>query len=155
MHRKRILWIILASLVALVALALILAAFLPFGELKSLADALKPNGNFKSLKESNVLVFKILMGVTGLVLLALALGIGSGRLGKAGIWFNRYFSDSAGFFKTLNPARFDLFAVVALLLILAAAVVFRLVHIKDGMSHDEAYTFIVFSSTSLFNIVTN
>jgi hypothetical protein len=155
MQRKRIIWIILASLVALVALALILAAFLPFGELKSLADALKPNGNFKSLKESNVLVFKILMGVTGLVLLALAFGIGSGWLKKVGIWSRRYFSDSAGFFKTLKPARVDLFALVALLLILAAAVVFRLVHINDGMSHDESYTFIVFSSTSLFNIISN
>jgi 4-amino-4-deoxy-L-arabinose transferase-like glycosyltransferase len=155
MQRKRIFWIILASLVALVALALIMAAFLPFGKLKSLADALMPDGNFKSLKESNVLVFKILMEVTGLVLLALAFGIGTGRLRKTGIWFSRYFSDSAGFFKTLKPARFDLFALVVLLLILAAAIVFRLVRIYDGMSHDESYTFIVFSSTSLFNIVTN
>jgi hypothetical protein len=155
MQHKRIFWIILASLVALVALALILAAFLPFGKLKSLADALMPDGNFKSLKESNVLVFKILMEVTGLVLLALAFGIGTGRLRKTGIWFSRYFSDSAGFFKTLKPARFDLFALVVLLLILAAAIVFRLVRIYDGMSHDESYTFIVFSSTSWFNIVTN
>jgi hypothetical protein len=155
MQRKRIIWMLLASLVVLVALALILAAFLPFGQLKSLADALKPNGNFKSLKESNVLVFKILMGASGLVLLALAFGIGTGRLGKAGIWFRRYISDSAGFFKTLKPTRFDLFALVILLLILAAAIIFRLVRIYDGMNHDESYTFIVFSSTTLFNIVTN
>jgi len=155
MQRKRIIWIILASLVALVATALILAAFLPFGTLKSLADALKPNGNFKSLKESNVLVFKILMSGTGLVLLALAFGIGTGRLKKARIWFSRYFSDLASFFKALKPARSDLFALAVLFLILVAAILFRLVRLKDGMSHDESYTFVVFSSTSLFNIVSN
>ena len=155
MQRKRIFLIILASLLVLGAMILILTAFLPFGRLKSLADALMPDGNFKSLKESNVLIFKILMDVIGLVLLALAFGIGTGRLKKARIWFSQYFSDLASFFKALKPTRVDLFALAALLLILAAAILFRLVHIKDGMSHDESYTFIVFSSTSLFNIVTN
>lgn len=155
MQRKKIFWIILAGVVTLVALALVLAAFLPYGRLKTLADALMPDGNLKSLKESNVLVFKILLGVTGLVLLALAVGIGTGRLKIVRTWSNRYCSDLVVFFKALKPTRIEASVLTALLLTLAVAVIFRLVRIYDGMNHDESYTFVVFSSNSLFNTLSN
>ena len=105
MQRKKIFWVILAGLLAFVALALVLAAFLPYGRLKSLADGLMPDGNYTSLKENNVLVFKILLAVTGLVLLALAVGIGTGQLKIIKTWFSRYFSDLSVFFKAFKPAR--------------------------------------------------
>ncbi|MBE3068328.1 MAG: hypothetical protein IMZ73_13035, partial [Chloroflexi bacterium] len=155
MQRKKIFWIILAGVVTLVALALVLAAFLQYGRLKTLADALMPDGNLKSLKESNVLVFKILLGVTGLVLLALAVGIGTGRLKIVRTWSSRYCSDLVVFFKALKPTRIEASVLTALLLTLAVAVIFRLVRIYDGMNHDESYTFVVFSSNSLFNTLSN
>jgi hypothetical protein len=82
----------LAGLVTLIAFALSLEAFFPFGRLKSFANALMPDDNIKSLKESNLLVFRILMGEIGLILLALAFGIGAGRVKNTRIWFGRLFT---------------------------------------------------------------
>jgi 4-amino-4-deoxy-L-arabinose transferase-like glycosyltransferase len=155
MQSKRIIWNILTGILVILALALLLAASLPFGRLKSLADGLMPDGNFSSLTESNALIFKILLGVGGIVISALAVGLGSGKFIQFRSWGKRYFSDLAGFIRAFKPTKIDTTTVVILLMILAAAVIFRLIRIYDGMTHDEAYTFIVFSSTTLFNILTN
>jgi hypothetical protein len=155
MQRKRIIWNILTGVLVILALALLLAALLPFGRLKSLADGLMPDGNFSSLKESNALIFKILLGVGGTVLSVLAVGLGSGKFTQFSFWGKRYLSDLAGFIRAVKPTKIDTTTVAILLLIMASAVIFRLIRIYDGMTHDEAYTFIVFSSTTLFNILTN
>jgi hypothetical protein len=155
MQRKNISWVILAGLVALVALALVLAVFLPYAKLKSLADVLMADGNFQSLTENNVIVFKILLGATGLVLLTLAVGILVGRLNLIGIFFRRYFTDFRIFLKNLKPVRIDVAALAAFLVIMAVAIIFRLVRINDGMLHDESYTFMAFSSTTLVTPLTD
>lgn len=155
MRRKFYLPTIIAILVMLAALAFLALAFLPYGTLKHLADSLMRDGNFKSLKESNALVFRILLGVVGLILLGAAYAIGFGRLKQVRAWFRQYWAEVIAFLKTLKPAKVDRVSLAVLLLILALAVVFRLAHIYDVMTHDESYTFVVFSSTSLFNILTN
>ncbi|HEX7568098.1 MAG TPA: glycosyltransferase family 39 protein [Anaerolineaceae bacterium] len=147
--------LILAILVALVGLALVIPAFLPYGTLKYLADLLREDGNFQSLKESNALVFRLLLGSTALVLFAAAYCIGSGHLKSVRLWLGRYLNDFIAFIKALKPSRSERITLAALLLILAVAVSFRLVRIYDGMSHDESYTFVVFSSTSLLNTLIN
>ncbi len=155
MNYKKILLVFLTSLIGLTALALLLTVFLPYGRLKSLADGLMPDGNFNSLKENNVIVFKMLLGVTGLILLALAIGIGTGKIKIIRIWSSRNYSDMVFFFKEIKPTRIEALTFGALLLIMAATVIFRLVRIYDGMTHDESYTFMVFSSSSLFNALSN
>ncbi len=155
MNFKKTVLIILTGLIGLTALALLLTVFLPYGRLKSLADGLMPDGNFNSLKENNIIIFKIMLGVTGLVLLALAIGIRTGKIKIIRIWFSLFFSNMVAFFKEIKPARIEALTLGALLLIIAAAVIFRLVRIYDGMTHDESYTFMVFSSSSLFNALSN
>jgi len=155
MNYKKILLVTLTGVVGLTALALLLTVFFPYERLKSLADGLMPDGNFTSLKENNAFIFKILLGVSGLVLLALAIGIGTGKIKIFRTWSTRYYSDLVGFFKEIKPTRLEALTIGALLLIIAAAVIFRLVHLYDGMNHDESYTFMVFSSSSLFNALTN
>jgi len=146
---------IIAILVMLAALAFLALAFLPYGPLKHLADSLMRDGNFKSLKESNAPVFRILLGAVGLILLGAAYAIGFGRLKQVRAWFRRFGADLTAFFNALKPAKVDGVSLAVLLLILVLAAVFRLAHVYDVMTHDESYTFVVFSSTSLFNILTN
>jgi hypothetical protein len=155
MQSKKTILLIAAGLVLLAGLGLVVAACLPYGTLKALADSLMRDGNFKSLKESNAIVFKILLGAGGLVLFLLAYSIGNDGLRSARDWVGRYFSDLSAFFKAVKPGRIEIFPLVTLALIGVAALIFRLVPLQDGMNHDESYTFVVFGSTSLFNIVTN
>ncbi len=155
MNRKKITMILLAVLVTLVALGFLAAAFQSYGTLKSIADAVKSNGNFKSLKESNVLIFKILLGSAGLVLLGLAYLIGFGHLQEVRDWLGRLWLDFIHFMKALKPTKADAVPLSILLLIILIAAIFRLAPIYDGMTHDEAYTFVVFGSGSLFNTITN
>ena len=155
MNYKKIYMVVLTGLIGLTALALLLTVFLPYGKLKSLADGFMPDGDFKSLKENNVIVFKILLGVTGLVLLTMVVGLGTGKIKIIRTWSNRYFSDLVEFFKEIKLTRIEVLTLGALLLIIAAAIIFRLVRIYDGMTHDESYTFMVFSSSSLFTALSN
>jgi hypothetical protein len=155
MQRKRIIWNFLVGVLVLFALALLLTALLPFGRLKSLADGLMPDGDLGSLKESNAFIFRILLEATGLILISLAIGLGFGKQEEVRSWGRRYLSDLAGFFRAIKPIKIDIVTLVILSLIVVAGLIFRLVRISDVMTHDESYTFIVFSSTSLFNILTN
>jgi hypothetical protein len=155
MQRNKTILLIAAGIVVLAGLGLVVAACLPYGTLKALADSLMRDGNFKSLRETNAIVFKVLLGAGGLVLFLLAYGIGSDGLHSARAWLGRYFTGLGAFFKALKPGRVEVFSLVALVLIAAVALILRLVPIYDVMTHDESYTFVVFGSTSLFNIVTN
>ncbi len=141
MSRKKLLLLVLAILVAVAGLALMIPAFLPYGNLKHLADLLRGDGNFQSLKESNALVFRLLLGSAALLLFAVAYSIGSGRLKAVRLWLGRYLSDCIAFIKALKPSRSEGAALAALLLILAMASIFRLVRIYDAMNHDEILHF--------------
>jgi hypothetical protein len=155
MRKSRFLPLFFAILVGLIALALLVAAFLPYGTLKALADALKSNGNFKSLKESNALVFKLLLGFGGLVLLGAAGLVGSGHLNDFLAWLTRLWEDIPRFFQDLKPVKIQPATTAALGLILVVGFILRIRDINGYMTHDESYTFVVYASTSLFNIVTN
>lgn len=155
MRKQNPLPILLAILISLAGLALLVAAFQPYGTLKALADSLKSNGNFKSLKESNALVFKLLLGLAGMVLLGAAYGVGFGRLKEVGAWFGRLWADVPRFVRALKPTKIEWAPAAALGLIVAVALLFRLKGINGLMTHDESYTFVVYASTSIFNIVTN
>jgi hypothetical protein len=155
MSRRYILIIAITILLALVALTFIVAVFLPYPSLKSLAGSLVRDGNFKSLNESNAIVFRIILGAIGLFFIGASIVMGGGYLNNILGWLHHYFLDLTVFFKTLKPTKFEIFPLAMMLLILISAIILRLVHIFEQFIHDEGYTFAVFSSTSLFNIVTN
>lgn len=155
MHNKKLLPILFAILVGLVALALLVAALQPYGTLKALANTLKGNGNFKSLQESNALVFKLLLGLAGLALMGAAYEVGFGHLQEIGAWLGRLWADALRLVRALKPVKIEWASAAALGLIIALALIFRLRDINGLMTHDESYTFVVYASTSIFNIVTN
>lgn len=155
MRRKDFNNIVFTGMAGILALVFILTALMPYGILKQLANSLMSDGNFDSLKEQNAPIFKILLGITGLLFLSAAIGIRTRRLQSVLGLLRKYVSDLTEFIHALRPTKVDAFSLAALILIIGLAVISRLVHINDGMNHDEAYTFVVFSSTSLFNIVTN
>ncbi|MFZ0533729.1 MAG: glycosyltransferase family 39 protein [Anaerolineales bacterium] len=142
-------------LFALVALISIATVFIPYTPLKSLADSIMSDGNFKSLNESNAIIFRIILGVVGLFFIVASIVIGGGYLDMVLGWLHQYYIDMTIFIKGLKPTKFDIFPLVTLLLVLGSAVILRLVYINEQISHDEGYTFVVFGSTSIFNIVSN
>ena len=144
-----------ACLAALIGLAFIAVAFLPYEVLKGMADSLMRDGNLKILNASNAYVFKAWLGFAALALLGLAYAIGWGRMGEVGAWFRAYGADLVSWARSLRPARVETGSLIVLLLIVALGVVFRLVYINDVMTHDESYTFAIFGSKSIFLIVTN
>jgi len=155
LRKQNLLPVLLAILIGLAALALLVAAVQPYGTLKVLADSLKSNGNFKSLKASNVLVFKLLLGFAGMVLLGAAYLVGFRRLKAVGARLGQLWTDALRFVRALKPVKIEWASAAALGLIVAVALIFRLRDINGAMTHDESYTFVVYASTSIFNIVTN
>jgi hypothetical protein len=113
------------------------------------------DGNFKSLNESNAIIFRIILGVVGLFFIVASIVIGGGYLYMVLGWLQQYYIDMTIFIKGLKPTKFDIFPLVTLLLVLGSAVILRLVYINEQISHDEGYTFVVFGSTSIFNTVSN
>ncbi len=156
MSRVKILLIVLATLAVLVAFTCFAAAVLPYGTLKPLADSLMSDGNFKSLKEGNALIFRCLLGAGGVLLGFLAAVLGFDRLRQAvKSWGGRFCADFTRFMKALKPARSERLPLGLMAAVLCLAAVIRIAALMDPMSHDEAYTFVVFGSGSLFNTVTN
>jgi hypothetical protein len=133
---------------------LIVLAFLPYTQLKALADSLVSDGNFKSLNLTNAVIFKIILGVLGVIFVFLAVIIASGRLIYLVKGFRRYLRDLTLFIKDIRPGRLKPIHFLLFLTILSAAIL-RMIHVFDLISHDEGYTYVVFSSTTLFNITTN
>jgi hypothetical protein len=152
---RRIISLLAAILLALAGLTLIAISLFPFETLKGLGDHLMPDGNLTILKAHNVGVFRILLDAAGSVLLGAAFVVAYGRVGAVRDLLLRYLADAALFFRSLRPARSDAAPLLALALILIFGALFRLVYLGDVMTHDESYTYVTFSSTSLFNIVTN
>jgi len=153
--QKRNIQFIIAVLLALIGLLIITIALLPYTPLKSLADSLMGDGNFKSLNERNALIFRILFGMIGMFFGIVSLVIGGGHFKNILDWLHQYFVDLIIFIKSLKPTKLEVFPLVTMLLVFGSAVIIRLVNINDPISHDEGYTFVLFSSTSIFNIITN
>jgi uncharacterized membrane protein len=96
-----------------------------------------------------------MLGVVGLFFIGASIVIGGGYLYKVSGWVRQYYIDMTIFIKNLKLTKIEVFPLVILLLVLGSAIILRLVHINDQITHDEGYTFVEFSSTSIFNIVTN
>lgn len=146
---------VLAISFTTLAILLLAAAFLPFAKLKPLADSLMSDGDFKSLSEDNAFVYRILLGSSGMLLFGAVYLIGFGHIQEVQFWLTRLRTDFLRFLRIPKLEKADRIPLIALILIVGMATVFRLVAIHDMMAHDESYTFIAFGSGSLFNAITN
>jgi uncharacterized membrane protein len=155
MRTRKIITLTVAILIIVVAIIIIAIAFLPYPTLKSLADSVMPDGNFKALNENNVIVFKILLGWIGLSMGIAGAIIACGYFHQVIAWLHQYSLDMRQFVMELRPKTKDFFAIIFLLLVLVCAATIRADQLNGQITHDEAYTYVVFSSTSIFNIVTN
>ncbi len=155
MQTIRIIALLFSILLILVAFSLIALAIIHYTALKSFANSVMPDGNFRALTESNALVFRLLLGGTGLALGALGTLIAGGHAHNVLNALRQYYADLGQFLYDLRPTTREIFPAVILLLVLACAAIFRVDHLNEQITHDEAYTYVVFSSTSIFNIVTN
>jgi len=134
-----------ALLLALLALALLVSAVIPFGSLRALADSLMPDGEFESLTPANALVFRGMLLFAALFLLALAGLTWFHRWGTVMTFHRNLAADGHVFLRSLTPGRRDAFPLLTLLLISVAALVFRLEYIYSALHHDEAYTYMAFA----------
>lgn len=114
------------------------------------------DGNFTTLKTYNLGVFKVLFTSAALILLAAAYLTAFQRMGwrRLGSVAARLLADFRCFWKVPRLQKCDNRYLLALALITVMAVIFRLDRIYAPFGHDEAYTFIAFSSNSLFDTIT-
>jgi hypothetical protein len=152
--RKNVL-LVTAILSLLAAIAIIAVALLPYPTLKSWADSLMPDGNFKSLNQNNVVVFRILLGWIGFSFGTIGVVLATGNIHHVMAWLQQYFVDIRQFLEELKPTTKEFIPITFLVLVMVCAATIRVDHLNELVSHDEAYTYVVFSSTSLFNIITN
>ncbi len=145
---------IAAILLGLAGLALFIPACLPYPALKSLLDGMSGDGTFNTLKPFNAIIFNLLFGAGGVFLLILALVTLLRRWGHLGAFFGTLWTDARSFFRSLSPQKEEAGFLVALFVITALAVVYRLEHIVSPMKHDEAYTYVAFGR-SLFAALTD
>jgi len=152
-RRKWISWLF-AALPASLGIFGIILALLPYGILKPFTDSLMPDGNFNSLKPWNAEVFKVLFGLGGLFFLGLAVLTGLRRWKLFGPFFKQLWGDTGHFFASLRPRKDELGFLVAVLVIMVMAVIYRLQYIYSSLHHDEAYTYVAFAH-SLFAAATD
>lgn len=155
MRTRKIIAFATSILFILVAFMIITAAILPYTTLKALAGSFMPDGNFKTLTENNVIIFRILLGWIGLSFAVAGVVIVSGHVQYVTGWLHQYFVDLWQYLNDLRPRTKELFPILLMSLVIVCAATIRMDHLNEPISHDEAYTYVVYSSTSVFNIVTN
>jgi hypothetical protein len=138
----------------MVGLLLITLVILPYGTLKSSIELFLPDHNFNSLKPWNAGIFKALFGAGGLLFFCLAVVTILRRWKLVGKFLLRLRVDGGHFFSSLRPRKEELASLAVLLVVMVLAVVYRLEHIYSPLSHDEAYTYVVFSR-SLFTAISD
>jgi hypothetical protein len=140
---------------ALVGLVFFIGAFQSFESLKVISNKLVADGDFDSLKKDNAMVFKYLLGSAGLVFSFLASAIYFGWLEGLGLGLKRIYTNGITFFIRVRVIERDLKFVLGLIFSIIIAAVMRIRYLNNPISHDEAYSFIVFASTTLINIISN
>jgi hypothetical protein len=113
------------------------------------------DGNLNVLTESTAIIFRLLLGGVGIACGAAGAVIGSGQLPNVIAWLRSYLQDLQQFAHDLKPRSKGVMPGIVLLLVLICAAIIRVDRLNEEISHDEAYTYVVFSSTSVFNIITN
>ncbi|MRR31514.1 hypothetical protein EG834_14585, partial [bacterium] len=99
---------ILAALFLLAGLGMLALVFVPFDGLKSLTGSLMPDGEFETLKEDNLVVFRGIFLAVFLVSGVLAYLFTFQRWGVVGAFLKQLWADTRSFFAGLRPQKGDL-----------------------------------------------
>ena len=141
-HRR--LRILIVALAIIAAFILLLAAGLPYGLLKLAMGLPMPDGDFRSLNSGNVLAFRGLFLIGGLLFgwigWVTAQGTFSGRS-----WLADRRAELARLGSAFKPTGDEGFFVAALALMALLALVIRLPYLWAPLHHDQAYTVVVFA----------
>jgi hypothetical protein len=143
----------ICALLMAIALVLLITAVLPYGLFKTTLGLLMPDGNFKSLHTSNVIVFRGWLVVTGFVLTGIAYLFISGKF-QLHSWLLHLAGDSKRLWFALRPKREEKLFLGVLLAVVFLGVLSRLAGLWLPLSHDEAYTTVVFAP-SVWSAITD
>jgi hypothetical protein len=143
----------ICGLLVAIALVLLIMATLPYGMFKTTLGHLMPDGNFKSLHTSNVIVFRGLFVVTGFVLVGTAYLLISGKF-QIHSWLLHLVGDLKRLWISLRPSRDEKLFLWMLLVVVFLGVLSRLAGLWLPLSHDEAYTTVVFAP-SVWSAITD
>jgi len=147
MPRRNFVPWLLVILFCLMGLSLLLLTFLPFETLKAFLNVFSKDKNLSMLRPDDAVVFRFLIGTIGLGILGLAYLTGKRQWKLVLNFFKQFWQDARSFFSfsiTFGP---EMGFFAALLVVMAIAVIRRLVFIESPMLHDEAYTVVTFSDT--------
>jgi hypothetical protein len=145
-HRNWTSWLF-AAVPAFLGIFAIVLAFLPYGALKPFLDSFRPDGNFSILKSWNADVFKGIIGAGGLVLLGVVTLTGLQRRRLFTPFFTQLRTDAGVFFAGLHPRKNEISFLVAVLVIMVQAIIYRLKYSTYPIHHDEAYTYYAFANS--------
>jgi hypothetical protein len=142
--RRGLSWLFIV-LFFLAGLALLVLAFLPYGLLKSLTDALMPDGEFESLNPGNTVVFKTLFTAGGLAFFVLAVVTFFRRWALVTTFFKQLWADTRQSARGLRIPKNELPFLALVLTLMVVAVAYRLEYLYSSLHHDEAYTYMAFA----------
>ncbi|HTX92051.1 MAG TPA: glycosyltransferase family 39 protein [Anaerolineales bacterium] len=145
---------LLASLFSLLGLSLLAVALLPYGSMKAVFDLLAKDGDLEMLKPGNAIVFRLLVGAVGLVVLGFAY-LTARRLWKAVVhFFGQLWADCRGFLTAPKDAKTEKGFLAAMLAVTLLGLIDRLAYLQGPMLHDESYTVVTFADT-LWHAITD
>jgi hypothetical protein len=140
----------LAILLSCLAGGLLILSIQPYGIFKGFFNLLMADKDFKSLRESNAIIFRAFIILAGL-------GVAAATLLVTGKWHidgSRLHAEISSLWHFLLPDKDEKRFTATLAGITLWGAAMRLVHINGPVSHDEAYTATVFSP-SLWYAITN
>jgi hypothetical protein len=151
--RSRLYLFIICGVLTLAAVALFMLVALPYPIFKHTLGSLMSDGNFKSLHTSNAIVFRGFFLATGIALCSFSYLLISGKF-QPRIWYVNLSSDSNRLIQAFAPANDEKWFLVTLILLIILGTLARLSSLRLPLSHDEAYTTVVFAP-SIWSAITD
>jgi len=141
-HRR--LRILVISVAIIAAFTLFLAAGLSYGTLKSAMGLAMPDGDFRSLNPGNVLAFRGLFLIGGLLCGWIAFIVAT-RAFSIRHWLADRRAELARLGSALRPQKDEVQFIAVLALLAGLGLAIRLPHLWAPLHHDQAYTVTVFA----------
>ena len=154
MSRRNFLPWLFTIIFCLFGLSLLLIVLLPFGTMKTLLNVLSRDGNLSLLRMDNAVVFRFLIGASGLSLLGLAYLTGKHLWEMVIRFIRQMWRDFRKFFSFSNISRSEKGFLVSLSVVTILAGINRLALMESPMLHDEAYTVVTYAD-SFFHALTD
>jgi len=150
---SRWLKLLLSAVALCAALLLLLAAVAPYSMLKATLGFAMPDGDFRSLNPGNVLAFRGLFLLGGLLCGGVVF-LASRRTFSVYPWLARRRQELMSLVAALKPAKDKTYFVITLALQMVLGLIIRLPYLWAPLHHDQAYT-VVFFAPRLWTALTD